>query len=128
MGKRKEGHSSSQTMTSSFSFATLALASAARLHCKGILAKEIKSKLSLIKLMSSRIHAASRKQILSQLIKSTSSTKLHSTSTFAKLIFWQKSKAFLIIKIAVQCTGGLSSSLLGHRMQQAVHPYCCCGA
>ena len=39
MGKRKEWHSYNQTMTSSFSFATLAKARAARLHCKGMLIK-----------------------------------------------------------------------------------------
>ena len=52
MGKRKEGHSSNQTMASSSSFAVLAKAKAAWLHRKGILSKE---KLSLIKLMSSMI-------------------------------------------------------------------------
>ena len=88
-------------MAFSFSFLALAKASAARLHCKEILEKEIKSKLSLIKLMSSKIHAASREHILSELIKSTSSAKLHSTSTLEKLVLWQKSKAFLITKAAV---------------------------
>ena len=39
MGKRKEWHSSNQTMTPSFSFATLAKARAERLHHKGILIK-----------------------------------------------------------------------------------------
>ena len=55
MGKKKEGHSSNQIMAFSFSFATLANANAAWLHCKGILWKEIKEKLSLIKPMSSVI-------------------------------------------------------------------------
>ena len=40
MGKRKEGHSFNQIMTCSFSFATLAKARSARLHCKDILIKE----------------------------------------------------------------------------------------
>ena len=61
MGKRKEGHSSNQTMTS-FSFVALTKASAARLHCKGMLTKEIKAKLSLSKEMSSKIQATSRAQ------------------------------------------------------------------
>ena len=61
MGKRKEGHSSNQTMTS-FSFAVLIQASAAQLHCKGMLTKEIKAKLSLSKVMSSKIQATSRAQ------------------------------------------------------------------
>ena len=52
MGKRKEGHSSNQTMASLSFFAALAKAKAAWLHHKGILSKE---KLSLIKLMSSMI-------------------------------------------------------------------------
>ena len=63
MGKRKDGHSSNQTMTSSFSFAALAKSSAARLHRKGILEKEIKLKLSLIIAISSKIHATSREHI-----------------------------------------------------------------
>ena len=50
MGKRKEGHSSNQTMTS-FSFVALTKVSAARLHYKGMLTKEIKTKLSLSKVM-----------------------------------------------------------------------------
>ena len=62
MGKRKKGHYFNQTMTS-FSFAALTKASAARLHCKGMLTKEIKAKLSLSKVMSSRIQATSRAQI-----------------------------------------------------------------
>ena len=57
MEKRKDGYSSNQTMTSSFSFA-------AQLHCKCILRKEINEKLYLIKVMSSMIQAASRKQTL----------------------------------------------------------------
>ena len=61
MGKRKERHSSNQTMTS-FSFATLTKASTARLHYKGMLTKEIKTKLSLGKVMSLRIQATSRAQ------------------------------------------------------------------
>ena len=47
MRKRKEGHSSNQIMTSFFTFVALAKASAAQLQCKGILEKEIKTKLSL---------------------------------------------------------------------------------
>ena len=47
MRKRKEGHSSNQIMTSSFTFVALAKVSAAQLQCKGILEKEIKTKLSL---------------------------------------------------------------------------------
>ena len=50
-----KGYFSNQTMTSSFSFAALAKANVTWLHCKGILWKEIKEKLSLIKLMSSMI-------------------------------------------------------------------------
>ena len=61
MGKRKEGHSSNQTMNS-FSFAVLIKASAAQLHCKGMLTKETKAKPSLSKVMSSRIQATSRAQ------------------------------------------------------------------
>ena len=61
MRNRKEEHPSNQTMTS-FSFATLTKASAARLHCKGMLTKEIKAKLSLSKVMSSKIQATSRAQ------------------------------------------------------------------
>ena len=61
MKKRKEGHSSNQTMTS-FSFAVLIKASATQLHCKGMLTKEIKAKLSLSKVMSSKIQATSRAQ------------------------------------------------------------------
>ena len=61
MGKKKKGHSSNQTMTS-FSFATLTKGSVARLHCKGMLTKEIKAKLSLSKVMSSKIQATSRAQ------------------------------------------------------------------
>ena len=61
MGKRKEGHSSNQTMTS-FSFVALTKASAARLHYKGMLTKEVKTKQSLSKVMSSGIQATSRAQ------------------------------------------------------------------
>ena len=39
MGKRKDGHFSNQTMTSSFSFVALARARTAQLHRKGILTK-----------------------------------------------------------------------------------------
>ena len=86
IGKRKEGYSSNQTMTFSFSFATLARIRATLLHHKGILAIIIiiKSKLSLIKVISSRIQATSSEQILSEFKRSTSSAKLHSTSTFEK--------------------------------------------
>ena len=55
MGKRKDGHSSNQTMAASFSFVALVKANATRLHRKGILRKDIKEKLSLIKPMSSMI-------------------------------------------------------------------------
>ena len=55
MGKRNERHSSNQTMIFSFSFVALAKASAARLHRKGILEKEMKLKLSLIIAISSKI-------------------------------------------------------------------------
>ena len=50
-GKEKNGHYSSQTMTSSFSFATLARTSASLLHDRDILTKEMKCKF----LISSRI-------------------------------------------------------------------------
>ena len=63
MGKRKEGHFSNQTMSSSFSFTALAKASVARLHHKGILEKEIKLKLSLIIAISSKIQATSKEHI-----------------------------------------------------------------
>ena len=61
MRQIKEGYSSNQTMTS-FSFVALTKASATRLHYKGMLTKEIKAKLSLSKVMSSRIQATSRAQ------------------------------------------------------------------
>ena len=101
MGKRKEGHSSNQTMTFSFSFAALAKANAARLHHKGILWKEIKEKLSLIKPMSSMIQAASKHKILSEFKRFTSSAKLHSTINLSKLVFWQNKRASLITIAAV---------------------------
>ena len=44
MNKRKDEHSSNQTMTSSSSFATLTKAKTAQLHSKGIQWKEIKNK------------------------------------------------------------------------------------
>ena len=101
-GKRKEGHSSNQTMTSSFSFVALAKANAARLHHKCILWKEIKEKLSLIKPMSSMIQAASKQHIPSEFKRFTSSAELHSTITLWKLVFWQNKKANLITVAAVQ--------------------------
>ena len=48
MEKRKKWHSSNQTIASSSPFVALAKVSVARLHRKGMLEKEIKSKLSLI--------------------------------------------------------------------------------
>ena len=101
MGKRKDGHSSNQTMASSSSFAALAKASTAWLHRKGMLEKEIITKLSLIHEISSKVHATSNEQILSEFNNSTSLAKLHSTSTLEKLMLWQKSKAFLITKATV---------------------------
>ena len=44
MKKRKDGHSSNQTMVSSSYFTTLAKAETAWLHCKGIRWKEIYKK------------------------------------------------------------------------------------
>ena len=55
--KRKEGHSSSQIIIFSFSYATLARVRAALLHCNGTLIKEILWKLSPIKTTSPRIEA-----------------------------------------------------------------------
>ena len=73
-------------MTFSSSFAALTRVRVALLHCKGILAIiiKIKSKLSQKKVISSRIQATSSEQILSEFKRSTSSAKLHSTSTFEK--------------------------------------------
>ena len=91
-------------MATSSSFAVLAKAKAAQLHCRGMQlpSKEIKEKLSLIKLMSSIIQVASKRQALSEFKRSTSSTKFHSTITFKKLVFWQNKSANLITKAAVQ--------------------------
>ena len=91
-------------MATSSSFAALAKVKVARLHRKGILlpSNEIKEKLSLIKLMSSIIQAASKQQALSEFKRSTSSIKLHSTITFKKLVFWQNKSAYLMTEAVVQ--------------------------
>ena len=74
MRKRKDWRSSNQIMTSSFSFAILGKVRAAQLHRKRMLIKEReREKISLISLMSSKIQATSREQILSLFRKSTSS-------------------------------------------------------
>ena len=74
MGKRKDWRSSNQIMTSSFSFVILGKVRAAQLHRKRMLIKEReREKISLISLMSSKIQATSREQILSLFRKSTSS-------------------------------------------------------
>ena len=88
-------------MASSFSFAALAKASAAQLHRKRVLVKEIKIKLSLIIEMSSKIQATSNEHVLLEFNKSTNSVKLHSNWTLEKLKFWQKSNAFLITQAIV---------------------------
>ena len=102
MGKRKEGHSSYQTMASSSFSAAVDNAKAARLPHKGILWKEIKAKLPLIRLMSSSIQATSREEILFEINRSINSAKLHSTYNLKKLILWQNNRATLIIEAAVQ--------------------------
>ena len=66
MGKKKEGHSSNQTIASSFSFTTLAKARAAPLHFKVTKTKDILTNCPHISLISSKIRATSRVQILSQ--------------------------------------------------------------
>ena len=71
-------------MTSSFTFVALAKASAAQFQCKGILEKEIKTKLSLIIEISSKIQVTSSEHIRSEFSKSTNSAKLHSTCTWEK--------------------------------------------
>ena len=71
-------------MTSSFTFVALAKVSAAQLQCKGILEKEIKTKLSLIIEISSKIQVTSSEHIWSEFNKSTNSAKLHSTCTWEK--------------------------------------------
>ena len=68
-GKEKGGHSSNQTIASSFSFTTLAKARAARLHFKVTKTKDILTNCPHISLISSKIRATSRVQILSQLMK-----------------------------------------------------------
>ena len=90
-------------MTFSFSFIALAKSKAAWLRCNGILSKEKKKeKLTLIKLISSMILAASKEQTLIEFKRSTSSAKLHSTITFEKLILWQNNNANLITLRSVQ--------------------------
>ena len=67
MGKRKDKHSSNQ-MVSSFSFATLARARATQVKCilKKKKTKDILTNCSQISLISSKIHATSKKHILSK--------------------------------------------------------------
>ena len=79
MENRKEGHSFNQTIASSLSFAALAKAREERLHFKGTETKDILTNCSHISLISSKIQATSIVQILSELMKSTSTAKLLST-------------------------------------------------
>ena len=107
---RKEDHSSNRTITSSFSFVTLVRNRAIGLHLKKTKIKNILTNCSHISLISSRIQATSKEQILSELMKSTSSAKLLSTMTLEKQVFWQNKRALRMTAAAVQ--RGWSSFLI----------------
>ena len=111
-------------MTSSFTFVALAKASAAQLQCKGILEKEIKTKLSLIIEISSKIQVTSSEHIRSEFSKSTNSAKLHSTCTWEKLVFWQK-KVMLSSSHKQLYTTDSASSQFCHMQQLALRQPCC---
>lgn len=81
--KRKNGHFSNKTIASLFCFATLVRARAVGLtETKNILIK-----CSHMSLLSSKIQANSKEQILLELLKSTNSAKLLSTMTLEKQLF-----------------------------------------
>ena len=85
MWKRKEGHFSNQTTAFSLSFVAIVKV---KHDCVVMVYYQMKKKekLTLIKLISSMIPAASKEQILSEFKRSTSSARLHSTITFEKLV------------------------------------------
>ena len=66
MEKKKDEHSSNQTIASSFSFTALAKARTIQLHFKVTETKDILTNCPHISLISSKIRATSRVQILSQ--------------------------------------------------------------
>ena len=102
--KRKEEHSSNQ-MVSSFSFATLAITRATKVKCilekKKKKAKDILTNYSQISLISSKIHATSKKHILSKRTiyfgNSKSSNKWHTNlcSFHTKKISWLKFHSYI---------------------------------
>ena len=87
MEKRKKRHFSNQIIAISFSFVALARTRVTRLHFKGTETKIILTSYSHISLISSKIQATSKEQILLELMKSTNSAKLLSTMTLEKQVF-----------------------------------------